>query len=185
MKIIAICGKAGSGKDTIADYLSNECNYTRMSFASSLKDAVSVVFNWDINMLNGLTDESRKWREEVDSWWADRLNIPHLTPRWILQHWGTDDLCRAHFHDDIWIASLENKFRSFDADVVISDCRFPNEVAMIKQLNGKIINVTRNTEFKTSSHISENALLGIEYDHIIDNNSTLDELYVKIRNLLD
>ena len=41
--IIGITGLIGSGKDTIADYLTTHHGFKRISFAASLKDAVSVV----------------------------------------------------------------------------------------------------------------------------------------------
>ena len=60
--IIGICGFIGSGKDTIADYLVNFHEFKRESFASSLKDAVSAVFGWNREMLEGRTKQSREWR---------------------------------------------------------------------------------------------------------------------------
>ena len=109
--IIGICGLIGSGKGTVADILEQEHGFTKISFADSLKDAVAAVFSWPRNLLEGDTDDSRAWREQVDTWWADRLGIPNLTPRWVLQQWGTE-VCRSSFHDEIWIASMERKLSS-------------------------------------------------------------------------
>jgi hypothetical protein len=199
--IIGICGFIGSGKDTVADYLVNFHEFRRESFANTLKDAVSSVFGWDRTMLEGRTKEAREWREQVDPWWAERLAMPTLTPRWVLQYWGTE-VCRRGFHDDIWIASLENKLRTSKDSVVISDCRFPNEIASIKNTGGKIIWVQRgelpdwydlalaenlkNSEAakfeltKRKVHASETAWVGTDFDHVIENNGTIDELYKKI-----
>jgi hypothetical protein len=143
--IIGICGLIGSGKDTIADYLQNIHEFRRESFAHTLKDAVAAVFGWDRELLEGRTKESRAWREQVDPWWAERLNMPHLTPRWVLQYWGTE-VARKSFHDDTWIASLENKLRKTKDDIVISDCRFPNEIRAIKRAGGIVIRVVRGPE---------------------------------------
>ena len=41
-----------------------------------------------------------------------------ITPRWILQYWGTD-VCRNHFHNDIWVASVEYKLLNSKEDIVI------------------------------------------------------------------
>jgi cytidylate kinase len=88
--LISITGFIGSGKDTVANYLTTNHGFKKESWAGSLKDAVSNVFGWDRELLEGTTKYSREWREEIDPWWSERLAIPHLTPRWILQQWGTD-----------------------------------------------------------------------------------------------
>ena len=202
--IIGICGFIGSGKDTAADYLVNFHEYRRESFANTLKDAVAAVFGWDRTMLEGRTKEAREWREHVDAWWAERLAMPHLTPRWILQYWGTE-VCRQGFHDDMWIASLENKLRKTQDNVVISDCRFPNEIAAIKAQGGKIIWVQRgltphwytiaeqanrgDTKARewlglNGIHASEYSWAGTCFDAVVDNNGTIEELYAAVKNLV-
>ena len=195
--IIGICGFIGSGKDTVADYLVNFHEFRRESFASTLKDAVAAVFGWDRTLLEGRTKEAREWREQVDPWWAERLAMPTLTPRWVLQYWGTE-VCRRAFHDDIWIASLENKLRTSKDNVVISDCRFPNEIQSIRDAGGKIVWVQRgelpdwyDTAIEANLghnyavqdlkmrkiHASETAWVGTDFDTIIDNNRSIDDLY--------
>ena len=208
--IIGICGLIGAGKDTIADYLVNIHQFRRESFANTLKDAVSSVFGWDRELLEGRTKHSRAWREERDEWWSNRLGID-ITPRWVLQYWGTE-VARKSFHDDIWIASLENKLRKTSDDIVISDCRFPNEIKAIKEAGGRVIRVTRgpepewyslaetvnqgptrNTSWRLSKnelekyniHASETAWIGTEFDAIIDNNKDgFNSLYNQISGLL-
>lgn len=208
--IIGVCGFIGSGKDTIADYLVNLHHFRRESFANTLKDAVAQVFGWDRTLLEGRTKQAREWREQVDHWWAERLKIPELTPRWILQQWGTE-VCRKNFHDDIWIASLENKLRNSRDDVVISDCRFPNEIRAIRAAGGRVIRVVRGPEpewydaavsrnrgpngnstwalsgrklEQLGVHASETAWVGTNFDAVLDNNSTLDDLYAQVKNLV-
>ena len=151
--IIGVIGFIGSGKDTVGDYIVNEFNFTRDSFAKPLKDCVSAVFGWDRQMLEGVTKEDRMKRDQPDEWWENRLNweehegynfSKRFTPRVALQLWGTEVL-RLGFHDDIWIASLENRIKDSD-NIVITDCRFPNEIQTIKKLGGKIIRVKRGPE---------------------------------------
>ena len=202
--IIGICGFIGSGKDTVADYLVNFHEFRRESFASTLKDAVSAVFGWDRTMLEGRTKEAREWREQIDPWWAERLGMPTLTPRWVLQYWGTE-VCRKGFHDDIWIASLENKLRTSKDNVVISDCRFPNEIASIKNAGGKIIWVQRgitphwydialqaNRGVESAKrfletekiHASETSWIGTNFDAVVDNNGLISQLYMNMEDLI-
>lgn len=199
-QIIGICGAIGSGKDTAADYLVNFHEFRRDSFAATLKDAVSAVFGWDRELLEGRTKQAREWREQIDPWWADRMAMPELTPRLALQLWGTE-VCRRGFHDDIWIASLEARLRNSQDNIVISDCRFPNEIRAIKQAGGLVICVERGTKphwFDIASsanrgdtkaqqwlvtegiHASETAWIGTAFDAVIDNNKTVQELYKQL-----
>ena len=197
--IIGVCGLIGAGKDTIADYLVNIHEFRRESFAGTLKDAVAAVFGWDRMMLEGRTRASRAWREQPDVWWSERLGR-EITPRWVLQHWGTE-VCRRGFHDDVWIASLENKLRNTMDNVVISDCRFPNEITAIKSAGGAVIRVMRGEDpdwFVAAKqhfahacdlpadmpHASEWAWAGTRFDAVIDNNGSMDDLYKHVNDLV-
>lgn len=205
--IIGVCGLIGAGKDTIADYLVNIHQFRRDSFAATLKDAVSAVFGWDRDMLEGRSKSSREWREQPDEWWSQRLGR-EITPRWVLQYWGTE-VCRRAFHDDIWIASLENKLRNTRDDVVISDCRFPNEILAIRAQGGHVIQVVRGTQpdwydlalaandprhwahvsatdelRRHGVHASETSWIGTRFDRVLDNNGSLDDLYQQVNDLV-
>jgi len=203
--IIGIVGSMGAGKDTIADYLTTIHNFRRESFASSLKDSVSAIFGWDRTLLDGRTKTARDWREQPDNWWATRLSIPQLTPRWVLQNFATD-LCRNHFHQDIWIASLEHRLSKSEDNIVITDCRFPNEFDSIKRMGGKIIRVSRGPAPAWHSHVSaalsgdstsksilnqygvhesEWAWYGLVCDVIIENNGTIDDLYTNLNMFIN
>ncbi len=202
--IVGFVGFIGSGKDTAADYLVNFHGFRRDSFANTLKDAVSAVFGWDRTLLEGRTNESRQWREQVDTWWADRLNMPNLTPRWILQYWGTE-VCRMGFHDDIWIASLENKLRKTKDNIVISDVRFPNEIKAIHNAGGTVVRVKRGEdpdwysiaiaankghEFaieelkRLKIHSSETSWIGCKIDQVIENEGTIEQLFSHLNNIV-
>jgi hypothetical protein len=209
--IIGFVGFIGSGKDTAADYLVNFHGFRRDSFANTLKDAVANVFGWDRVLLEGRTKEAREWREQVDPWWAARLNMPNLTPRWVLQYWGTE-VCRHGFHDDIWIASVENKMRKTGDNIVISDVRFPNEIKAIHNAGGIVVRIKRgvdpewydaaasvnagpdgNATWSLSKailtqlkiHASETAWVGGAIDHTVYNDTTIDALFEQIKNLVE
>ena len=130
--------------------------------------------------------------------------MPNLTPRYILQYWGTE-VCRQGFHDDIWIASVENKMRKTTDNIVISDVRFPNEIKAIHNAGGIVVRVHRgvmphwydvaiqankgsesaqNFLKKEGIHASETAWVGGKIDYIIANDSTIDDLYAQIKKLL-
>ena len=126
-----------------------------------------------------------------------------------LQYWGTE-VCRNGFHDDIWISALENKLRNSKDDVVISDCRFPNEIKSIRDAGGIVIRVKRGPEpdwYRDAAdmnagdhcinwalasnrmrqlgiHASETAWVGTKFDHVLENDSSIDNLYAQVRSLI-
>jgi hypothetical protein len=198
--LIGISGLIGSGKSTVADILIKDYGFVRLSFADSLKDAVSKVFCWERALLEGDTAESRHWREQVDTWWADKLSLPYLTPRWVLQYWGTE-LCRNNFHDSIWITSMERKLLNIlelnsKNNFVIPDTRFPNEIELITKLSGQTWCVKRGedpywyndyVEFGIKPidiHPSEWEWTRSKFNVVINNDSNLEDLNKTIVKLL-
>ena len=197
--IIGITGFMGSGKDTVAEMFVDK-GAVKDSFAAPLKDLCASVFGWDRHMLEGETVESRDFRETPDIFWSKKTGIPNFTPRLALQLMGTD-VMRNHFHQDIWIDSLEYRLRSKSESrcVVISDARFRNELDLIKNMGGKIIWVQRGelpewydtaktahnnaisrkimeTKYR-DVHESEWNWAGYPVDYIIKNDSSLEDLY--------
>lgn len=194
MVILSVCGFQGSGKDTLANYLVKNYGFIKLSFAEVTKDVLSIIFGWDRKLLEGDTVESREFRETIDSWWSSKLNFPELTPRKMLQMIGTD-LFRNHFNDNIWIIVVERKIISIlnqnpYQNIIISDARFSNEIAMIKNLGVKLINIQRNLlewfdEYKSGIdsmdalklHLSERAWIREPVDFVLLNKSNSIEQF--------
>lgn len=201
-KLIGICGLAGSGKDTIGNYLVDTYGFNKTSFASKLKDITAELFGWDRAMVEGATKDSRLWRETEDEWWTERLGEP-VTARKMLQKIGTEAM-RQGIHNDIWVAATEKVILDELAkgmSIVITDVRFPNEIESIIKLGGIVIQVqrgelpawyhgamTHNTypegtpQSPTAGfdkvHPSEWKWIGNPYiSHTVENNHDLDNLY--------
>ncbi len=203
--LIGICGLINSGKDTIANTLINEYSFKKDSFASSLKDILSILFNWDRSLLEGDTEESRNWRNQVDIWWSEKLNIPDFTPRKAMQLIGTDSI-KNNFNNNIWVYTVLKRLENSkeNENIVITDCRFPSEIEAIRKKGGIIIRVIRNLPIwydlglKASNgckrsiqkcnelniHSSEYSHLSIKEDHTIYNDGNINELQNKIRILI-
>jgi hypothetical protein len=187
--IIVCSGFSGSGKDQVAKRLIDKHNFTKISFASVLKDVLSVLFSWNRDMLEGNTKESRDWRESIDEWWSEKLNIPNFTPRWAMQNIGTD-LFRNHFNSNIWIFALEKKLEGLkDKNIVITDCRFENEYNFLKNIKVVFFYIERckppswfyDKKFPSDLHVSEYEWINyIDNATKITNYGTIDELNEKI-----
>jgi len=183
--LIGLVGLIGSGKDTVAERLVSHHGFRRDSFARSLKDAVSSIFGWDRNLVEGNTKESRAWREQPDAFWSEKFG-KEVTPRWVLQYFGTE-VCRAGFLDSIWVDSCIARYRG--QNTVISDTRFVNEIKAIRKLGGKIVLVKRNVMpnkeqvIASGAHRSEWDWIGSDYDYIIENTDTIESLYKQVYDM--
>lgn len=205
--IVGLIGFIGSGKGTVASQLVERYNFRQDSFATSLKDACSAIFDWPRNLLEGDTLESRQWREVVDPWWSEKLNIPNFSPRYALQLMGTDVL-RNHFNEDLWFITVENRIRKNpDQHVVISDVRFPNEIKFIQDRGGILVRINRGplpvwyetallankgnslakeamTKTYSSAHFSEWAWVGSKIDYTVNNDSTIEFLHSQVDEII-
>jgi hypothetical protein len=90
-------------------------------------------------------------------------------------------------------------------DVVITDCRFPNEIAKLKNQDAKIVWIKRGIiphwydiaarankgDLKAaewvkqeSIHSSESSWAGTSFDYVIENDSSIEKLYSQLKNLV-
>lgn len=137
--IIGLVGFIGSGKGTAGEILESY-GFHKASFANLVKDVTSVMFGWDRVLLEGDTEESRTFREKPDAFWTKKFGYA-FTPREALQKMGTE-AGRKVFHDNFWIDSLE-KYLDPEANYVITDVRFLNELEFVHNQGGVVVEVTR------------------------------------------
>lgn len=184
-QIIAICGYKRSGKDTIANYLC-KYGYKNIKIADQLKTVIKQLFNFTDDQLE--LDE----KENIDKRWK-------ISPRQAMQFFGTEimqyeiqkllpDIGRT-----FWIRSFIEKYLvNTDANnnekYVISDMRFLHEYEELKKYNIFVIMVNRNTidtiNMINEHHSSEKEYLQIPADIILNNNSTIKDLLIKIDNAI-
>lgn len=203
--IVGLVGFIGAGKGTIADLLVERHNFIKESYANSLKDACSIIFGWNREMLEGSTPESRAWRETKDEWWSKKLGR-EFSPRLALQLMGTE-AGRDVFHPDLWVHTVMRRCEQFpELNYVIADVRFPNEIEAIRDSGGRVIRVRRgddpewfalaresNLQNKPELmrnaypdvHYSEWAWIGSHYDIVMDNNCDLNTLTARVDKLVD
>lgn len=103
--------------------------------------------------------------------------INTITNRELLQKIGQG--FREILDPDIWVKTLFSSYKESD-NWLITDVRMPNEAKAIKDRNGILIKINRNTGYN-DNHISETALDGYsDWDYIISNDGSLDDLINEI-----
>lgn len=192
MIIIGIRGEAGSGKDTVADYLQNNYGFKKFSFATALKKIIVILTGWSMDFVNGTNPELRPLREtEVHPFYK-------MTCRQMMQFIGTD-LLRNQLNSDIWVEAVRNEIKCYieeckngevpvEPRIVFTDARFPNEALMIQELGGKMYKIVRPGKTSmlqgdTKTHISE-IDFKVDNEVVILNDETLISLFGKVDNYI-
>ena len=165
-KLIGLGYRARAGKDTVGSILKHNFGYSLYSFAYKLKqlcyDLVDTVDNAD------------EFKENVQ--------LCGLTGRQLLIAVGT--ALRERISPDIWIDAVNIPGAlEYNSRVVITDVRFPNEAAKIKELGGILIEV-RRPGLPEDLDETETAGAAIKWDHTIVNAGSLEDLEVMVATLL-
>jgi hypothetical protein len=186
LNLIGITGEAGSGKDSVANFLPRDtwC----ISLAEPLKYMLDVIY--DIaSRYTGYTVwdwDDREWKSSVNQ---DLGFSPRFAAQTLGTEWG-----RKILGEGFWIRLLEmNIIDLFQSGVssssyfVIPDVRFDNEAEWIKDRGGVIWQVKRARKFQQGEtfrlHESENGINPDLIDKTINNNDTLEVLKEKVLEL--
>lgn len=171
MKIITISGKAQNGKDTTASILKETLE----------ADGYSVLVTHYGDLLKYICQKFFGWNGEKDE-----------RGRTFLQYVGTD-IIRAK-NPDFWvgfIGDILSMFKDTWDYVLIPDCRFPNEISVLRDRGLDVIHlrVVRDG-FKSpltqeqQKHPSETALDDTAPDYTVHNGGNLRDLRALISDLV-
>ena len=198
MNIIGMCGKGGSGKDTVADYLVDNYGYHRVAAADAMKEDLCRYLDMDLNTLESIKN---KKIDLIDTEEKDHVSllgekVGEFSIRRFLQLYGMD--MRYRISDTYWLSTsidnkiheLELKFGATDNNIVVSDVRFEIEYDFIKKHGGKVFYIEGRTGLteEESKHVSEqfvNTTARDKCDMVIDNSQTIDDLYIKVKELMN
>lgn len=158
---IALGHEARVGKDTFAD---------RMN--AQLIGVISIAFG----------EKLKKIATHIQS----ELDQPIEKDPILLQLEGA--LLREHYGKDVFVRSVENRIKAAnpDANIVVTDARYQNEMNALNYLRFTTVKITRNDRVidRNPNHESERALANSHFDHVIENNGSIEEFHEKIDQLL-
>jgi len=163
--IIGLSGYSSSGKDEVAKILIKDHGYKRIAFADAIREA--------LYELNPFVSERLRVTDLVDEYGWDFAK-KNAEVRRLLQIFGTE-VGRAQFGEDVWAMKVLNEL-DFHDKVVVTDVRFGNEFYGIKWNHGEMWRVERPGIEPANDHVSEHALDGWEFDRVIKNAGSLDDL---------
>jgi len=169
--IIGLSGYAQSGKDTVANYLS-EYGFTRLAFADPIRKL--------LYQMNPIVKEGYRVKGVVDAYGWDRAKVEFPEIRTLLQNLGLG--ARDLFGEDFWVRQTVNLNRdNIQKDFVVTDVRFINEAKAIKLIpNSQIWRVVRPGVEAVNGHVSETEMDNWKYDQTFFNAGTIEDLKTTI-----
>ena len=147
----------------------------RVSFADGLKEVCTDIFGWAGLQGPAFYEEYPREKEEV-------LPALGLSPRAIWIEVGNK---LREVYEDVWLDLALNQPKGRKAVIIISDLRYPNEVAKIRAAGGVIVKITRDSA-PISNDVADAALADFdEWDMTVSNNGTRDELRDQLVSLVN
>lgn len=185
MKIIALTGPKGSGKDTVADlivahYQAQWKTVRRLAFADPIKKVIQHIFQLD----NRTNDEyDRLKRASIDIFDTDKI-MRTVSGRHVVREIG---MMMREYDDKQFNNYIEDQFKSAHFTTnnvfVITDLRFDNEYTMLRHWGAKIVKVER-PGYTYDGHITERGFDDHLVDFTIDNSGSLADLTLAIQQLV-
>lgn len=174
VQIIGMSGYARSGKDTIGIKLT-EYGYVRASFADYIREALYT--------LNPFVSDGRTIKSVIDEFGWEGSKTTHPEIRELLQRLGSE-VGRELIEKDLWV-NLTFKNLPDGSKIVVTDCRFPNEAAIVKRLGGEMWRVERPGFGAANAHPSETALDTWKFDRVFNNSGSVEELHAEVVELME
>lgn len=181
-RVILLGGLLTAGKDEVADHLVTHYGFKKLGMSDTLAEALYVlnpVIDWDY-----VTGHHVRYRTVVDRvGYVEAKRNPEV--RRLLQTLGTE-VVRNMLGENLWVEATAKKISSLLPwnDVVLTGVRFPNELVLREKFEGVAVWVDR-PGLSTGDHSSEALLRPEEFNYVLDNSGTLEDLYRATDALLD
>lgn len=194
MTIIALHGKAGSGKDAFADRLVEIHGFVKRGFATPLYEEVAHAFRVTVPWLQDRTRKESPQPELrlvncIDGDFVDFMRRAgwhyndRLSPRQVLQQWGSE--YRRQQNENYWVGQFA-RFCDNHLNVVTNDLRFENEAELVRSRGGFIVEVVRpGIALVEGGHVSAKRLPEHLIDVTLHNRGTLADWHADAELFVD
>lgn len=177
---VGIIGRARVGKDTAGKWLVDERGYRRVAFADALKDAALKVD--PIVEVDSSGEDYRLAENVTEFGWEAAKDDDEV--RRFLQELGS--AMRA-VDPEIWIRPvLAKAIEANDAGVpvVVTDVRYPNEVAALKRAGFRLLHIAR-ADVPQLDHESETSVGPEDAHYLVQNNEDIPALHFQLDTIWD
>lgn len=178
MKLIALTGSKGCGKDTVGLYMKElfADEAKTIAFADPIKLVVMDLF--------GLkdTDEYDKFKRTFVTYQLPDCFSKQVQGRHLVREIGM--LMRGYDEQQFVEYIKSTLLKEKDKIWVITDLRFENERQMVKELGGVVVKVPNEKKYSADTHITEKGFSSNNIDYILPNHGTTDMLLINLKSLL-
>lgn len=176
-KLVGIGGLLESGKDTVADYLVGK-GWIKFGMSDPLHQSMMKL---DPIVASGGDDGVWTYVEATGELGYTEAKARFPEYRRLLQVFGTE-VGRDLFGENVWVDIMAKRASAAlegGHNVIVTGLRFINEIEAIIKLGGETWWVDRGFT-PTSQHASENSVTPDDFDVIIDNTGSIEDLYTEV-----
>lgn len=177
LRLIGLTGLAGTGKDTVRRMLEEDHEFAGLAFADPIRHMLGALLAESGFSTQWMYDRALKEQP------IDGLGVSY---RELAQTLGTE--WGRKLQPELWVR-IAGQFivdlrSQGERQFVISDVRFPNEAAWIKEAGGEVWRIDRPDAPAVRSHESESQVLAIAADRVLDNSGTVEDLWCQVAGLV-
>lgn len=178
-RIIGLAGRAGVGKSTVAQILCEQHAFIEVALAAPIKRALVAMLD-----LPAATFEEPALKDRPIRW------LRNSSPRRLMQTLGTG-WGRQMIAEDLWLILAERRIdalreqaeRLHLSGIVVSDLRYDDEAALVRDLGGTVWHIVRDAP-RVASHCSEAGITPQRGDRTLDNTGRLEQTEISVDQLL-
>jgi hypothetical protein len=177
LKVVALTGSKGSGKDTVGKLIADTYGGHTIAFADPIKNVVEHIFQLPVQGL-GLEDHQAydQFKRTTMTFDLPKIGMQGINARHVVREIG---MLMREYDDKQFNKYVKEKIESDPTKIwVVTDLRFDNEYTMLKSIGAKVVKITRPA-YTYDGHITEREFNDSLVDHSLMNDGSLD--YLKIR----
>ena len=173
LKIIALTGPKGSGKDTVARMIAEQYdNVSMIAFADPIKKVINDLFELDPKN----NDQYDAFKRTHLSYQLPGFFSHTIIGRTLVREIG---MLMRGYDEDQFNEYVVDRINSEEANIyIVTDVRFENEFQLMRDMGAKIIQIT-HPDCNYDGHVTERGFADKTVDFTIANDGSLSDLNTK------